>query len=111
MAKCVTDMETWLADYGDRIFRFLVYKKMFTPYEQEQKFMDETQFEDTHYSLGYIEEAIDLGGDWLLGFRRVFEDESEASGLVEYYKLSDIQLAYYEGDQNLSEEDADEDGE
>lgn len=108
MAKCVTDMETWLSDYGNRIFRFLVYKKLFTPYEQEHKFMDESQFEDTHYSFGYIEEAIDLGGDWLLGFRRVFEGDSEPSELTEYYKLSDIQLSYSERDQLMLNPDYDE---
>ena len=36
MPKFITDFETWLLDYGDRLYRYLVYKKMFTPYEQQQ---------------------------------------------------------------------------
>ena len=40
MSKCITDFETWLLHYGDRLYRYLVYKKMFTPYEQQQAFED-----------------------------------------------------------------------
>ena len=104
---CCTDMETWLSDNSDRIYRFMVYKKLFTPYEQEQKFSDESQFEDTHYRFGFIEEAIELGhGEWLLGLREIIDGEVYD---INYFKLSDIQLSYFEQDQNmLSEEEDDE---
>ena len=69
-------MEKWLGDNSHRIYRFLVYKKLFTPYELDKKFVDESQFEDTNYRFGFIEEAIELGnGEWLLGFREVIDDE------------------------------------
>ena len=42
MHKFITDFENWLLDYGDRLYRYLVYKKMFTPYEQQQAFEDES---------------------------------------------------------------------
>ena len=75
---CCTDMETWFLDNSDRIYRFVVYKKLFTPYEQDKKFSDESQFEDTHYRFGFIEEAIELGqGEWLLGFREVIRNSPQ----------------------------------
>ena len=101
---CCTDMETWLCDNSDRIYRFVVYKKLFTPYEQEQKFSDESQFEDTGYRFGLIEESIDLGhGEWLLGFREIID--GGVSGCISYFKLSDIQLSYFELDQQMFDEE------
>lgn len=96
----ITDFETWLRDVGtDRLFRFLVYRRMFTPYEQEGAFMDETQYESDTYTFGRIEEAIDLGGDWLLGIRELFPDEEEnMSDTVTYYRLSEIRLCWREKD-------------
>jgi hypothetical protein len=100
-------METWFLDNSDRIYRFVVYKKLFTPYEQDKKFMDESQFVDTHYRFGFIEEAIELGnGEWLLGFREVVEEE--VRGYISYFKLSDIQLSYFEQDQNMLSQSEDE---
>jgi hypothetical protein len=98
-------METWFLDNSDRIYRFVVYKKLFTPYEQDKKFYDESQFEDTHYRFGFIEEAIELGhGEWLLGFREVID--GEVCSYISYFKLSDIQLSSSEQDQGmLSDED------
>ena len=105
---CCTDMETWFCDNSDRIYRFVVYKKLFTPYEQDKKFSDESQFEDNHFRFGFIEEAIELGqGEWLLGFREVIE--GEVCSYISYFKLSDIQLSYFEQDQDiLSDEEGEE---
>ena len=101
---CCTDMETWFLDNSDRIYRFLVYKKLFTPYEQDKKFMDESQFEDIHYRFGFIEEAIDLGhGQWLIGFREIVD--GGVCGYISYFRLSDIQMSYFEQDQHMFEEE------
>lgn len=98
----ITDFETWYRDVGcDRLFRFLVYRRMFTPYELDAKFVDETEYEDISYDFGRIEEAIDLGnGDWLLGIRNVYPDEDlTESDTVSYYRLSEIRLAFREKDE------------
>lgn len=116
MAKTITDLETWLLDEGDELYRFLVYKRLFTPYEQEHAFMDESVYEDVHYSLCRIEQAIDLGGgEWLLGLRQVDEDSGEDYGMVEYYRLSEIRLARFDKDNDArsdreqeAEDDTDE---
>ena len=42
----VTDMDSWLRENRDRLFRFLRYRKVFTPYEIQNAFMDESEFED-----------------------------------------------------------------
>lgn len=104
----VTDMLTWLLDNSERIFRYQVYRRLFTPFEQQQAYMDETQFESTHYSFGIIEEAIDLGnGEWLIGIREIVEDE--VTDTVGFHRLSDIKLSLMECDQNmLSEEEVEE---
>lgn len=106
MAKTITDMETWLID-GDYIFRYLVYKKMFTPYEQQKAFMDETVYEDERYELCKVEEAIDTGNDWLLGLRIVDED-GRVSGITKYYRLGEIRLARFDNDQDIQLYEEDE---
>lgn len=111
MSKIITDFETWIRACGDRLYRYLVYKRMFTPYEQQNAFEDESEYEEAYYTLCQIAEAIDLGGDWLLGLRTIGED-GKVYGMIHYYKLSEIRLAFFENDQRLElyeyEEDDDE---
>ncbi|MBR2302007.1 MAG: hypothetical protein IKA41_08685 [Bacteroidaceae bacterium] len=116
MAKTITDLETWLLDEGDKLYRFLVYKRLFTPYEQNHAFMDESIYEDYHYSLCRIEQAIDLSdGEWLLGLRKVDELTGEDVDIIEYYRLSEIRLARFDKDNDArsdreqeAEDDTDE---
>lgn len=111
MQRTITDLETWLLDNDERIYRFLVYRRIYTPYEQEHSFSDESFYEDDTYNFGYIQEAIDLGnGDWLLGFRMIAADmvPAELLDTIEYYRLSEIRLSYFEYDQNIFEEEYEE---
>ena len=109
MAKQITDMETWLLDNEGRIFRYVIYRRMFTPYEQERAFSDESQYEDYHFTFGFIEEAIDLGGgEWLLGFRKIIDGDT--CDEIEYCRLSEIRLSCFDCDQDMFTEDDDEDG-
>ena len=102
----ITDLETWLIDNDERIYRYLVYKRMFTPYEQQRAFEDETIFEDDYYTLAKITEAIDLGdGEWLLGFTNVDGDTLRVNQYTEYYKLSEIKLSYFGDEKRKREED------
>jgi hypothetical protein len=99
MADIYGDFETFLLDNDNRIYSYLVYKRMFTPYEKQKAFMDESQFEDgAHFITAIIREAIPLGnGDWLLGLENIFEDEmpDDEAPLIEYFRLSEIRLMYY----------------
>ena len=79
---------------------------MFTPYEQQRAFEDETIFEDDYYTLAKITEAIDLGdGEWLLGFTNVDGDTLRVNQYTEYYKLSEIKLSYFGDEKRKREED------
>ena len=83
----ITDLETFMLDNDDRIYRYVVYRRMFTPYEQEEKFQDESFYEDDHYTFARLNEAVELGnGEWLLGFRVIDEYTGEDSGYTEYNK-------------------------
>ena len=91
------DLETFMHDVGeDRIFQLLIYKKVYTPYEQEQKFRDESVYTDNSYQDIKIKEVIPLDGDILLGVQPLFdyEDLDSENPRIEYHKLSDIELSY-----------------
>lgn len=86
----------------DTIYRMQVYKRLYTPYEMDKAFVDETQFEDDWRHV-CICEAYELPDkDILLGVRRIYEDEDwhqfEDNWIIEYYKLSEIRLSMYPDD-------------
>ena len=114
MPKNITDIETWLTDLEEgTLFRYGVYRRMFTPYEMQKAFSDESVYEDDHYSLCLIEDAVDLGGgEWLLGLRDV-DYSGEIYQVKHYFKLSEIRLSYFDIDQQVElfeakKEDCDE---
>lgn len=84
----------WLELHKDDYFRYWVHKFMFTPYEVEEKFEDQSCFEDETCSYGYIVEHVVLpNNDVLLGFR-----EDKEYGYTTYKKLSEIDLALSDKD-------------
>lgn len=102
-----TDLTTWLLDNSDRLYRYWIYKRMWTPYEQEQKFTDESIYQDDECCFGRIVEAVELpDGDVLLGFA---DPDCSSFEYVSYYKLSDIEIAYCERDQHEEDEEDEED--
>jgi phage major head subunit gpT-like protein len=99
--KTCNSLAAWVAAHPGRVYRYVVYKKMFTPYEQQKAFSDESQFVSDYYTYGIIEEIINLGsGEWLLGFRTIGVD-GEVFSHVEYHKLSDIKLNLFDEDQDV----------
>lgn len=101
MAMTYGDLHTFVLDHEHCVFRYWVYKRMFTPLEISEKFMDQSEFEDTTASFGLIRECIELGnGDFLLGLSPVYhESEDEVSKDVYYYRLSEIRLCRVASDQ------------
>lgn len=91
-----TDFRAFIKAHECEIFRYWIYRRVFTPYEQKECFMDESIFEDTHANVGIIKDCIPLGdGDFLLGFQPVDDCDPyniTAFDFVEYYKLSEIRL-------------------
>ena len=101
--KC-THLGMFLAS-EERVFRMWVFKKMFTPYEQEEKFSDESVYEDDTCKFVMIKEMIELpDGDLLIGF----QDADSDNLYLEYYKLSEIRLDYCQSDKERLEDDFDE---
>lgn len=101
----MTDFTTWMLDNDGRLYRYWVYRRIWTPYEQEQKFTDESFFESEECEEGFLREAVELpDGDILLGFQPPFFNEGE---YLEYYRLSEIHLVYSARGQREYEEDED----
>lgn len=102
---------TNFADFAERnkdtTLRLQVYRRMFTPEEQEKKFIDQSFFEDIYLMTGRIEEVVPLGnGDYLIGFR-VWDDD-EPLHERSYYRLSEIRLSWFENDQEGYQNDDDD---
>ena len=106
MADSWGDIHTWLSDVGEeRVFRMWVFKKMFTPYEQDEKFLDESVYVDDTCKFVMIKELIELpDGDLLIGF----QDTDNDNLYLEYYKLSEIRLDYCQSDKERLDDDFDE---
>lgn len=107
MAYSWGDIHTWLSDEAeDRVFRMWVFKRMFTPYEQEEKFTDESVYEDDTCKFVMIKEIIELAdGDYLIGFQDA--DDADSDNLyLEYYKLSEIRLDYCQSDKERLEDES-----
>ena len=100
------DIWTWLHDVGDRVFRYWTYRRMFTPYEQKNAFMDESWYESPTCSLGIIKECVVLpNNDILIGFLSVNDDDDlDLPPYIDYRRLSEISLAYSAMDQRELED-------
>lgn len=97
--------ESFIKAHKDNVFRIWKYKRMFTPYEIDNKFVDESLFEDDYCSYIVIKQVINLGNDYLIGYAEIFGEETEeeierhlSGSQIEYVKLSEIQLKYYSED-------------
>ena len=88
------------------VFRVWVYKKMFTPYEKENAFVDESVFENPVGESGVIRQCIPIGnGDFLLGIQLTFDEPAKDTyDMLVFYRLSEIRLEYYRNDQLKEEE-------
>lgn len=97
----------------DTIFRMQVYKRLFTPYEMDKAFVDETQFEDDWMQVCICEIYELPDKDLLLGVRRLYEEDDwylcEDKWIIDYYKLSEIRLSYYPNDMSFIIDDRRED--
>lgn len=91
-----TDFNAFIKAHEGDVFRYWIYRRIFTPYEQKECFIDESAFEDTHANVGIIKDCIPLGdGDFLLGFQPIDDCDpynATAFDFIEYYKLSEIRL-------------------
>ena len=109
----MTDFDTFLLDNQDKIFRYYKYKKVWTQFELDKKYSDESIFENGEYAeFVYIRQAIELpDGDVLLKLEithnpdddMLYQDEEENDRIYKYEKLSDIVLEEYTADNEKGE--------
>ena len=85
------DVNKFLEDMKDKVLTMWEHRKIYTPYEQQKAFSDESQFISSTGIDVVIENAYPLGnGDLLL----ILADAEERK--FKYYRrLSDIQLNEY----------------
>lgn len=93
----ITNIGTFIQDNQGEIFSICRYKKVYTPYEIENKFIDESIYEETY--TGIIRKAIEIPNDVLLEIEQVFENlcniedsDEEDTTIVMYEHLSNIVL-------------------
>ena len=105
----ITDLGTWLQNQQGQVFRVLTYKKVWTPYEQDKKFSDESIYEEGGYYLfAYITNAIEVSEGTLLELSEVTQNDDgtwEDDHRKHYKLLTDIKLEKIDGDNEDIEED------
>lgn len=100
------DFKEWFESNKNNVFRYVVFKRMFTPYETQSAFTDESVYESNMYSFCKIEEVADLkNGEWLLGLRSIDSDTFEPFEDLQYYRLSEIRLAKFSRDNRLEQDE------
>ena len=104
----VIDLNSWIEKYKNTVFRMFEYKKIWTPYEMEQKFMDETEFKTDRSTLVKVKEAVTLpNGEVLLKLRDVDDEEDEDDDenlhqAIYYWRnMKDIQLDQFDYDNSI----------
>ena len=106
MDKQWTDLDTWMLDNSDeRIFRVWKYKKVFTPLEQDKKYIDQSMFEDERAKFCWLDEVIEMGGRrFMFGFRHAELALMHAHGDLNspapiiYMMDGEFTMEYYEND-------------
>lgn len=105
-------MKEFIKKHEGEVFRYVQYRKMWTPYEMEEKFRDESETETT-YSFARITDCFDLGnGDYLLELEKgqveieYDDDDNEhpvfcSYNIKKYRRLSDIQIDRFDYDNKV----------
>lgn len=104
------DLETWIIDNSDKFYSVKKYMKVYTPYEYDKKYSDETRYE--WEKTCKIKEAIEIPNDVLLGLQEYFDDYvtlsdntvdcvvKEAFGGLLYVRLSDVVIEEITNEEN-----------
>lgn len=92
----VKSIEEFLTKNKNTLFRYWIRKTIWTPYDIDKKDKDVSPYINEEAYYGYIIEAIDLhNGDYLIGI----ELDNNSGDYIEYYRLSEIELAIAQIDQ------------
>ena len=79
---------------SDTVFRLWEKKFVFTPYEHEKKFVDQSVYENETCEFVVIKDVINLpDGDLLLATESI-----DCKGYTDYFKLSGVAIAKWDRD-------------
>lgn len=81
------DLETWMIDNSDKFYSVKKYMKVYTPYENDKKYSDETRYE--WEKTCKIKEAIEIPNDVLLGIQEYYDDYQMSSDNTVYYTVKE----------------------
>lgn len=92
------DFDKFILENKDTIFRINTYKKVYTPYELDKKYSDESEYENGGYYL-YVKliQAIEIPNDVFLKFQIIYSSDSENIDYI-FRRLSDIKLYEFSSD-------------
>lgn len=96
-----------LEDFGNDVIRYCKYNKfnIWTPEQQEKKYIDESIYEDTHYTFGRVVNAWDTNKGILLKIEECDNEYPyESYERSEYIYLNDINLVKFDYDQKEHED-------
>lgn len=100
----ITNLGTWLLDNKDKVFRFYFYKKMFTPREQKECYIDESLYENANFPfIARITNIIETPGNFMLELQEVDDPGDEEilkshEEIKYYYLYSDLKMELHERD-------------
>lgn len=105
MSKNMVTFEQWAREMSETntVISYLVYRRpgLYTPYEQDKKYMDESIYEDSHYTQAIIRDVISLGnGDYLIGMQSIIDSDymeevpkfGSTDYSIEFVRLSEIRM-------------------
>ena len=94
--KFYNNIQDFFKAIENRLIIYWVYKKKFTPYDNEVKSKDVDIYENNVGTEGMIKEVILLpDNDILLGLAQDMElIDYERNYYMDYYRLSEIHIAY-----------------
>lgn len=87
-------MDKFFEKYKGKYIRYWIHKTIWTPYEMNCKDPNQSALESEECNFGYITEIYNLGYDWLVGI-----SEDPDINYTTFYKLSELDIAYTESDQ------------
>lgn len=101
--KIMKNFETFVEENKNKIFRILELRRVgdWTPLEIEEKYVDQDQYVDNHYSKIKIVEVVELPDkDILIGYKIIMDWEDQEKDAFEerpiyYRKLSQIELSFF----------------
>ncbi len=96
--------QAFLNDFNGKVFRVWKYKRMFTPLEQEKKWVDQSEFVDDQCEFVFINRIYDVFGHTVIDYCPVemaeYDDDGNITniGYHEFEELQNIHLALLETD-------------